>query len=444
MKTKLIILIALFLIIQRAVAQEDKLITIPQGIAMVLRDSRLIKIAGLDNEIAYQESLISRSALLPHLSILMSKTFNQYQPKQKFGSQTVPIADKEPFSFGIDVYQTLFDFGKSLNYFRASKESLKAVKAHTESVKRIATLEFIVAYFDFLETEKLITVAEKEVESLSSYLNDIEQLYAQGSVVENDLLPAKVKLADAKQKLIASRNDKEIVRARLNNILALPLRGNIKAQDIETSPSNLPELEEAWQSSQSQRQELLFLQDQIQASGLLERGKALESFPSIFADGSYSYAQNEFSLHQSNKAITLGAKFNLYDGGLSTADLLRERARGSQLKQEKDKLIEDIKFEVEDSFFGLKNAGEKLLVAKDALSQADENVRFYRAKYAGGSATTTEVLEAITLQTAAQTNFCRDDYELKRGYAKLMYSMGIDLSLIYERIDNEKRQPQKQ
>ena len=98
MKTKLIILIALFLIIQRAVAQEDKLITIPQGIAMVLRDSRLIKIAGLDNEIAYQESLISRSALLPHLSILMSKTFNQYQPKQKFGSQTVPIADKEPFS----------------------------------------------------------------------------------------------------------------------------------------------------------------------------------------------------------------------------------------------------------------------------------------------------------------------------------------------------------
>ena len=43
----------------------------------------------------------------------------------------------------------------------------------------------------------------------------------------------------------------------------------------------------------------------------------------------------------------------------------------------------------------------------------------------------TEVLEAITLETAAQTNYYSADYEVKRGYAKLMYSMCIDLALIY-------------
>jgi len=32
----------------------------------------------------------------------------------KFGSQEVPTSDKDPFSFGVDVYQTLFDFGKGL------------------------------------------------------------------------------------------------------------------------------------------------------------------------------------------------------------------------------------------------------------------------------------------------------------------------------------------
>ncbi|MCX5714958.1 MAG: TolC family protein, partial [Candidatus Omnitrophica bacterium] len=76
--------------------------------------------------------------------------------------------------------------------------------------------------------------------------------------------------------------------------------------------------------------------------------------------------------------------------------------------------------------------------AIEALQQAGENVRFYRVKYKAGSATPTEVLDAITLETRAQTNYYSDDYEVKRGYAKLMYSMGIDLGLIYERMESEK------
>ena len=104
----------------------------------------------------------------------------------------------------------------------------------------------------------------------------------------------------------------------------------------------------------------------------------------------------------------------------------------------KGKLTEDIKFEIEDSYYGLKNACEKVQVAKEALSQADENVRFYRVKYNAGVATTTDVLEAISLQTKAQANFCTDNYEMKRSYAKLMYSMGLDLSLIYEKMESKK------
>jgi len=30
-----------------------------------------------------------------------------------------------------------------------------------------------------------------------------------------------------------------------------------------------------------------------------------------------------------------------------------------------------------------------------------------------------------------------DDYEIKRSYANLMYSMGIDLALVYERMENK-------
>jgi len=97
-------------------------------------------------------------------------------------------------------------------------------------VKRTVTLEFIVSYFDLLETGKMITVAETETESLTSYLHDMDRLFQQGVIVKNDLLAAQVKLADAKQRLIASRNYREIAAARLDTMLTLPLTVEIEAE----------------------------------------------------------------------------------------------------------------------------------------------------------------------------------------------------------------------
>jgi outer membrane protein TolC/DNA-binding XRE family transcriptional regulator len=417
---------------------EGKVITISEGIKIVLADSRLIKIAFFDNEMSYQDSLMSRSALLPHLTLEASYKFLKFQPASKFGSQAVNTAQRESFAYGFDVYQTLFDFGKSISSYQASQEMVKALRARSDGAKRVATLEFIIAYFDLLEAEKMIGVFEQEVESLSAYLNDVEHLYAQGIVVKNDVLPAKVRLADARQKLIAARNEKAIAAARLNNILGLPLREKIVAVDIGMHPVEFPKMEDAWSTAQAQRPELLFYEMQIKASTLGEKTKAAGNLPVIFAEAGYSNEQNKYQVHQDNFSAVLGAKMDLYDGGLARAQLLRERAYQRQLKEKQEKLLEDIKLEIEDSYFSLKNASEKVVVARDAVAQAEENVRFYRVKYATGSATPTEVLEAITQQTLAQMNYYNSGYELKRSYAKLMYSMGLDLSLIYERMESEK------
>ena len=72
---------------------------------------------------------------------------------------------------------------------------------------------------------------------------------------------------------------------------------------------------------------------------------------------------------------------------------------------------------------------------KDARAQSEENVRVYRIKYNNGAATSTDVLEAITLQTKAETNYYSADYELNRAYAKLMYSIGNDLTAIYKKME---------
>jgi outer membrane protein TolC len=412
-----------------------KSISITEGLARVLRDSRLIKVSLPDKDMAFEDTLIARSALFPHLSASVSKTFYRYQPGATFGGSTVFTDNKNPFTFGVDLYQTLFDFGKSLSVYEASQEALNAKKANVESVKRMAMLEFIAAYFDLLEAEKMIAVAAKEVESITAYMGDVQHLYEQGVVTKNDLLPAQVRLADAQQRLIAARNGRELAEANLNNILALPLKEKTGARDIEMNPPELPAIEEGWRTAEAQRPEIAFLDRLEKASAFSEQAKARENAPTVFAQAGYSYTQNNYIPHHDNVGVTLGAKMNLYEGGSDRAEQAKERARGRQLKEQRGKLVEDIRFEVENSYVGLKNAGEKVQVARDALGQADENVRVNRVKYAEGVATSTEVLEAITLQTGAQTNYYNADYELKRVYARLMYSLGIDLVLVYERME---------
>lgn len=418
-------------------------ISITQGIARVLKDSRLIKISLPDKDMAFEDTLIARSALFPHLSASAAKSFYRYQPGAKFGGETVFTDNKNPFSFGIDLYQTLFDFGKSLSVYEASQQVWNAKKANVESVRRMAVLEFIAAYFDLLEAEKMITVTEKEVESITSYLADVQHLYEQGVVVKNDLLPAQVRLADARQRLIAARNGRELAQANLNNILALPLKDKTGVSDIAMTPPELPALEEGWRTAESQRPEIAFLDSMEQASRFSEQAKSRENAPTLFAQGGYSYTRNNYIPQHDNAVVTLGAKMNLYEGGSDRAEQAKERMRGQQIKEQRLKLVEDIRFEVENSYVGLKNAGEKAQVARDALAQADENVRVNRVKYSEGVATSTEVLEAITLQTGAQTNYYSADYEMKRVYARLMYSLGIDLALVYERMERGQHEREK-
>jgi outer membrane protein len=416
---------------------EGRLITISQGIKQVLKDSRLVKISLAGKEMAFQDSMIARSAFLPRLSASISQTFLDNEPKSKFGASEVPTAQKDSLAYGFEVYQTLYDFGKSFANFRSTRELVNASQANFEAVKKAAVLEFVLAYFDLLEAIKMIEVSEKEIESLQAYLVDIDQLFEQGVVVKNDLLPARVKLADARQRLIVSRSLKEMSEARIKNILTIPLKEGIRVVDVDMEDPRIPELNQAWEIAKSLRSELIILNQQIKASTLAERARAIENFPTIFINGGYSYAQNKYQVHQSDVFVNLGAKADLYEGGADRAALLKERDRRSLLTEQRNKVSDDIGLEVQSAYLGLTNAKEKVSVSRGALESAEENVRASRAKYNEGAATNTEVLEAIALQTNAQTNYYRANYEVRRNFSRILYAMGIDLELMFERMNKE-------
>ena len=102
-----------------------------------------------------------------------------------------------------------------------------------------------------------------------------------------------------------------------------------------------------------------------------------------------------------------------------------------QLLQQKEKLQDDIRLEVKRYILDLQDAKERVVVTRDAVSQGRENLRINRARYKEGAGTATDVVDAITLLSVAETNYYRALYDLRRAEAGVVYAEGQDLLEVY-------------
>ncbi len=410
-----------------------EMLTLSQGLQRVGENNRVIKITAQQERISEADTLVAKSALLPSMNASANQTFLSNQPTALFGQQAVPTAEKSFASYSLAVQQLLYDFEGSSSRYKASKAIFETKRLDTRRVRNQVSLDFCVAYFDLLEAEKLVRVAQKEVESVSSHLRDAKNLYENGVITRNDLLQAEVRLSDARQRLLNAKNLRAINASRLNTALSQPLSVEIEVLDIQESPSDylFPDREQAWEAALRERPEIRIVDETMRSLNLEERSRRAEFFPRFFAGASYDYTENRYMLHQGSASLVLGMTVNLLSGGSTRAELLKTESRKVQLLEQRARLEDEIRLEVEKNILDLRNARERMIVTKDAVGQAEENLRINRVRYEEGVGTATEVLDAVTLLTVAETNYYRSLYDLRRAEAAVLYSMGKDLGEVY-------------
>jgi outer membrane protein TolC len=410
-----------------------EVLTLSQGLKLAAEKNRVIKITQQQERMSEADTLIAKSALLPNVNAYASQTFLSYQPQAIFGAVTVPTSEKSFASYSLGVQQLLYDFERSSSRYKASQAVLETKRLDTLRVRNQVSLDFALVYFDLLESEKLVLVAQKEVESVSSHLRDAGTLYENGVITKNDLLQAEVRLSDARQRLLNVKNLRAINASRLNTVLSRPLSTDIEVVDLASTPSEhgIPDREGAWDAALQLRPEMRITDETMRSLDLEEKSKKAEFYPRFFAGASYDYTENRFMVHQGNVALVLGMDINLFSGGSTKAELAKTEHRKVQLLEQRARLADEIRLEVEKNILDLRNAQERIKVAKDAVGQAQENLRINRVRYEEGVGTATEVLDAVTLLTVAETNYYRSLYDFRRAESAVFYSMGKDLSEVY-------------
>ncbi len=412
-------------------------LTVSEGLSLALREENLIKIKEYEESLAFFQSKVARSSLLPRVDLSYGKVFLNYEPTAKnllLGRQVeVPISERDFQTYSVSVRQLIFDFFGASSFYHSEKISEEIKKIETTKVRNAVALEFLRYYYDLKERERMIEVLEREVERLESHLKDAKSLFEEGLITRNELLYTEVLLSDARQKLLTVKNLKKLTASTLNKMMGRPPEEELIFEDPKRRPTLDKDLESYISDAYLLRPELKIIEKAKERIGYLRQAKRAELLPRIFVEGKYSYTENRYQVYQGITSVTLGFTMNLFEGGKTKAELKILDLEEKKLFAEERRLKDEIRIEVEKFFLEFKNAQERLKVTEHAIKQAEENLRITKIKYKEGLGTGTEVLDAIAALSLSENNYHRAFYDLLRAEAGLIFATGRRLEEEYGR-----------
>jgi len=403
--------------------------SLQQAWEIALKVDHTLKAANKDTASAMEQLEAAKSVRLPGVSLSAGYTLLDDEPaiKANLGALSTEFAIAESSSYNYMATSTLplYTSGRISSGIDAAgalhQASLSLLANRTIELK----LRVAEAYVSVLRVAQGLKVAQSHVTSLEAHANDVENLHEQGMVSRNELLTARVALADARQGAIKTQNALDITQSAYNRLLGRPLNQKVSLDDLkpETHDESVDSLTEL---ALGRRHELLVLQDQIKALNHQAAGIRAETGPQLGLSGGYAYLDNQHLVNEGQWFVSLGVQWKLFDGGV-----VRHRASATEhqamaVQAHYDDLVTQVALQVRQYWLDVQETRKRIRVTDEAISQAEENLKVSRDRYENGLSTHTEVLDAETLRTLSQNNHANAVYDavlatfrLKRVVAEL-------------------------
>ncbi len=210
---------------------------------------------------------------------------------------------------------------------------------------------------------------------------------------------------------------------------------SVPIEVVEVSrPYTMPlPYEDAAEIAEKQRPEFKIVDATLEALKCEETAMRSEYFPRFSLQGQYDYTKNKYLVDENNAGVGIQMDLNLWSGGSTKAKVQKVQIAESRLRIERKKLIDDIDLESKRYYLDAVNAIEAIRVAKEAISQAEENLRITKLKYAEGTGIARDVTDAIALRTLSETNYYRAVYDYYRAEAGYLHALGYNMKEEYKR-----------
>jgi len=414
----------------------DRPISLQEAIAIALKNNHTLRQAFEDMGIAGDDRAIARSIFLPAITAGYAYDRSNRQPAMVDpGNPLMPpmyAGEKEFRRAEIKVMMTIWDFGRSLGIYNQANLGRDIANLVYRRTRQQVIFQVVNAYFNVLRAQRGKVIAQESLNQAREHLKTAESFERYGVVDRNDVLRARVQVAEVRQMLIKAKNAMELATSSLNSFLGVNVNfPTTVIEDTRIIPFSFS-LKACLQLAIEHRSEFKVVQKAIGIEEEAIRATRAGHLPRIYVAGGYNWNDDDYqkfadssgSLHDDNISGEIGIQIDLFSGGRTMAEVRKAKKKLTRAQEKAKEVCDGISLQVKAAFLAIQEAKDRIGVAREAVAQAEENLRLINNKYRENVVISTDVVDAETLLTRNKQNYYNALYDYIVAIAQLENAVG--------------------
>lgn len=393
----------------------------------------------VERTLASDQAIVSAEANAESSAWQMRSARRAAGPTVSWGAQAYRIGGRDyreapfdkTFNNTLSVEIPLYTGGQIEGAVERYRQQTNAAMFGIEGEMQAARFRAVEAYYNVLQRENLVQVAESAVRMVSEQLRLLNIQFNEGAIARSDVIQMQVQMAEYEQSLIGARGDLAVAEATLCSVVGLPAGTEIELADTLTYEPYEPSLEECTDYGLRNRPDRAAADARIMEAEA-QRATAMHgSRPRVVGVltknmvGSEAFRQDR----NANWRAGLELRWNIFDNQVTAADVRAAEKAREKAVADANETERVVRLDIRRAYTQMRTAEEKIHTAHAAIEQAQKNNMLAEVRYKEGVDIILKVTDAQEKLVRARTNYYTALYEYNLNKAGLARAMGVSVAM---------------
>lgn len=416
-------------------AQERIKMTVEDAIQTGLKNSKTLDASSMKVVAAEARSKEVFAGLLPAVKFNASyrrlSEVDPFEINTPFGNLVVSPSILDNYTTQLTVSQPLFAGLRLISSSKIADKNYEASKEDFQKDQSDLIYNIQNAYWNLFKAEQMKKVIDENLEMIKAHVNDATNLLNAGLLTQNDKLKLEVQLSDAQLKQLDASNNVRLAMIGLNNVLSIPLTTEIEiASEVKRSEADFGELNTLVNAAIEERPEVKAAKLRVKAAEYGVTAARAGWYPQISVSGNLYYSRPNQRIvpaeDKFNSTWDVGVNLSMSIWDWLTTAHQTEQAK-AQLAQGIDALgiVKDgVSLEVNQYYLLVNQSKRRIELSELTVKQAEENMRVTSERFKGGTALSTDAIDAEVSLLSAKINYTNSLVDFELSKARLKKALG--------------------
>ena len=333
----------------------------------------------------------------------------------------------------LTLQQTLFDSGTRESINAQARRGLDAARFGRTDTRQQIILAVTSDFYGLLRADDLVKVSQAQVTRAQQTVNQTQGQIDAGVAARADILQSQADLANAQVSLLQNESAVRSSEAALKNVMAIETSIPLQLATLATADALPPPpnaglertLDDYVQQAYAARPDLRQQLSVIEVSRQSVKQAHIAAGPALTGSYVLTYQpQNDLGAKSTDSQVLVTASYPLFDAGRARGAVrVAEAGRDADLDR-LEQLRQNIRLDVEQSFYDRSLALQRTQLAQIAIQAAQASFDAATARRQAGIGTVLDITTAQVSLTQAQNGYVSAIYDFYTADARLRRATG--------------------